>query len=171
MSRSFPIHSREWHEEALRDLDTFDPSDREAQILITWHSTAANYWQYGEFHDLDGPAAEVDGKPVRIKPFFQLGIDDNGYPFMRHFPLDEVVQTLDYFDVGGIRLRDVTITSQANGRVSYRVPDCVDQGGAIRQFRVSPNKLLAEYPLTDPVLKSDIQEACETHVREGGLSE
>lgn len=180
MVNKYPIKDRQFHEDALRELDEFDPKDPSARIKVAYHSTAVNFLQYGAFHDIDGPAAEVDGKPVKIKPFFQLAIDSNGYPFMRFFPDQyERTQTLEFFDVGGVRLRDVTIVEKPDS-VSYRIPDTVDQGGAIRQFekpfsdffdtKGKPGEERTNR-LSDPVLKSDIQEACQIHVREGGLSD
>lgn len=167
MSRTFPIKDRDFHVSSLRALDQI--RTHEIQILVTWHSTAINYLDYGAFHDLGGPAAEVDGKPVLIKREFQLGIDDDGYPFMRYFlESPESSQTLERFDVAGVTLRDVTIVAKPD-RISYRIPDTIDQGGAIRQFK-QPFKI-GQNDLTPPVLKSDIQEACEAHVKEGGLSE
>jgi hypothetical protein len=150
-------------------MDTFDLNDLEAKILVAWHSTAANFWQYGEFHDLDGPAAEVNGKPCLIEREFQLGIDEYGNPFMRHF-LVIPGYTLRKFDVGGVTLRDVTIRYQGD-RIGYSIPDTVDQGGAVRQFRLPLGTLLSDNELSKPVLKSDIQAAVETHAKEGGLSE
>lgn len=88
MSR-FIIRDRSWHEERLRELDEFDLADRENFISACWHSTAIAYLEYGAFKDIDGPATEVDGKPVKIFPEFQLGIDSKGVPFMRHFTPEE----------------------------------------------------------------------------------
>ena len=171
MSRKFPIKSREWHENSLREMDTYDPDDKEAQILIAWHSTAANYWLFGEFHDLDGPAVEGPTGPIEIKREFQLALDEYGNPYMRHFAKDGPdVQTLAKFDAKGVTLRDVTIRVKGD-RITYSIPDTVDQGGAIRQYYGPLAELLKMNPLSEPVLKSDIQEACEIHVREGGVSE
>jgi hypothetical protein len=94
MPKEFPIQDIQWHEEALRSMPDFELSDREATISVCWHSTAIAYLHYGAFHGLDGPGVEIDKVPVRIKPYFQLGIDSYKQPFMRHF----LPETLDATD-------------------------------------------------------------------------
>jgi hypothetical protein len=168
MSRTFPIKDRDFHVSSLTKLDEYDLADGEVKILIAWHSSAINYLDFGAFHDIDGPAAEVDGKPTAIAREFQLGIDSNGYPFMRHFAKTVSEYTLDRFDVQGVTLRDVTIRTKGD-RITYSIPYTVDQGGAVRQFVRPPTPTSGE--LTQPVLKSDIQAAVEIHAKEGGLSE
>ena len=166
--QKFPVKDHYFHERSLRKLDEYDITDVEVRILIAWHCTAINYLDYGAYYDMDGPAAVRDGKPVPIKPEFQLGIDPDGNPFMRHFPAF-TEYTLERFDVQGVTLRDVTIRVEGD-KVTYRVPDAVDQGGAIRQIMGYEDRITGDM-LSKPVLKSDIKSAVELHYNEGGISE
>jgi len=171
MSRKFPIKDRQYHEDELRKID-FDPRSpiaKEDLVEVTYHSSAINYLEYGAFYDIDGPAAEVHGSPTPIKPEFQLALDPNGSPFMRYVVEGMKSQKLERFDVNGVQLRDVVIR-ELNGKVTYTIPDSIDQGGAIRQFLAPQDKVDGKM-VTPPVLKSDILEACKIHLTEGGISE
>lgn len=89
MTRRYPIQDLEYHQNQLREIGEFNLGDRATFVSVVYHTTAIAYLEYGSVKGFDGPAAEIDGKPVEIYPEFQLGIDSNGQPFMRHFRPDD----------------------------------------------------------------------------------
>lgn len=84
----FPIVDLEFHKKALESLSPAQATSRAYIVEITYHTTAAAYLEYGAFHGM-GAAVEIDGNPTEIHPEFQLGIDEYGNPFMRHFTKEQ----------------------------------------------------------------------------------
>lgn len=88
-TKNFPIRDIQFHEEGLREAAGHNISTEEA-IAVAWHTTAIAYLQYGEFKQVDGPAAEYEDKEsglIETRPIEDYLIpatDSHGLTFFKH---------------------------------------------------------------------------------------
>ncbi len=88
----FPIRDIQFHEEGVREAASEDMTLEET-VAVSYHSTALAYLHFGEFHKLDGPAAEreVDGRfeMAVIEDYLLPAKDNRGMTYFQHVFKDQ----------------------------------------------------------------------------------